>query len=78
MLLNTICYFEIESFLSNYVDDNVLYAFHSDREEVKENLDLDLSKLSEWFYENSMILISDKYHYICLGKNVASDLLQIK
>ena len=78
MLLNTICYFENESFLSNYVDDNVLYAFPSDREEVKENLDLDLSKLSEWFYENSMTLISDKCHYICLGKNVASDLLQIK
>ena len=76
IFLNDICYFENRSFLSNYADDNVLYAFGSNLDEVKQNLSQDLLKLSEWFYANCMILNPEKCHYMCLGKDSASDLLR--
>ena len=44
---NDIFYFENRAFISNYTDDNVLYAFGSNLEEVKQNLSQDLLKLSE-------------------------------
>ena len=37
IFLNDIFYFENRSFLSNYADDNVLYAFGSNLDEVKQN-----------------------------------------
>ena len=55
IFLNDNFYFENRSFLSNYADDSVLYAFGSNLDEVKQNLSQDLLKLSEWFYENCMI-----------------------
>ena len=76
IFLNNIFYFENRSFLSNYADGNVLYAFVSNLDEVKQNLSQDLLKLSEWFYENCMILNPEKCHYICLGKDSAGDLLR--
>ena len=76
ILLNDIFYFKNRAFLSNYVDDNVLYAFGSNLEEVKQNLSQDLLKLSEWFHENCMILNSEKCHYMSLGKDSESDLLR--
>ena len=50
--LNDIFYFENRAFTSNYSDDNVLYAFGSNLEEVKQNLSQYLLKLSERFNEN--------------------------
>ena len=70
-------YFENRSFLSNYADNNVLYAFGSNLDEVKQNLSQDLLKLSEWFYGNCMILNPEKCHYMRLGKDSASDLLRL-
>ena len=76
IFLNDIFYFENRAFISNYADDNVLHAFGSNLEEVKQNLSQDLLKLSEWFHENSMILNSEKCHYMSLGKDSESDLLR--
>ena len=76
IFLNDIFYFENRSFLSNYADDNVLYAFGSNLDEVKQNLSQDLLKLSEWFYENCMILNPEKCHYMRLGKDSAGHLLR--
>ena len=45
IFLNNIFYFENRSFLSNYADENVLYAFGSNLDEVKQNLSEDLLKL---------------------------------
>ena len=45
--LNDIFYFENRAFVSNYSDDNVLYTFGSNLEEVKQNSSQDLLKLSE-------------------------------
>ena len=64
IFLNDIFYFDNRSFLSNYADDNVLYAFGSNLDEVKQNLSQDFLKLSEWFYENCMILNPEKCHYM--------------
>lgn len=41
--------------ISNYANDNVVYAFSSDLEEVQENLNQDLLKFFEWSYENYTI-----------------------
>ena len=75
-LLNDIFYFENRAFLSNYADNNVLYAFDSNLEEVKQNLSQDLLKLSELIHENFMILNLEKCHYISLGKDSEGDLLR--
>ena len=68
IFINDIFYFEDKSYLSNYADENVLYAFGSNMTEVKDKLSQD-QKLSEWFTENFMILSLDKCHYLCLGKD---------
>ena len=47
----------------------VLDAFGSDLEQVKENLNQDLLKLSDWFYEKCMILDP-----ACMIKNSAHDM----
>ena len=44
IFLDDIFYFENRSYLSNYADDNVLYAFGSNLEEVKQNLSQDPPK----------------------------------
>ena len=75
--LNDIFYFENRSFLSNYADDNILYAFDSNLEEVKQNLSRDILKLSEWFHENFLILIPEKCRSMRLGKYSVSDLLRL-
>ena len=73
---NDIFFFKNRAFLSNYADDNVLYAFDSNLEEVKQNLSQDLLKLSQWFHENCMILNPEKCHYVSLGKDSEGDLLR--
>ena len=49
VFINDIFCFEDKSYLSNYADDNILYAFESNMTEVKDKLSQDLPKLSEWF-----------------------------
>ena len=77
IFINGIFYFKDKSYLSNYADDNVLYAFGSNMTEVKDKLSQDLRKLSEWFTENFMILNPDKCHYMCLGKDAVNDILKL-
>ena len=76
VFINDIFYFEDKSYLSNYADDNVLYAFGSNLTEVKDKLSQDLLKLSEWFTENFMILNLGKCHYMCLGKDAVNGILK--
>ena len=77
IFINGIFYFKDKSYLSNYADDNVLYAFGLNMTEVKDKLSQDLRKLSEWFTENFMILNPDKCHYMCLGKDAVNDILKL-
>ena len=72
-LMDDIFYFDKRSFLNYYADDNLLYHFCSNPEEIKENLNEVLFKSSDCFHENCMILNSEKRHYMCLGKDAVSD-----
>ena len=72
IFLNDILYFENRGFLSNYSDDNVLYDISSNLEEVNQ----DPLKLSEWFYENWIILNPEKCHHLSLVKDSEGDLLR--
>ena len=56
--------------LSNYTDDNNLYTIGNDKEETKRALVKDFQTLINWFYENYMILNTEKCHYMCMGKDV--------
>ena len=76
IFINDIFCFEDKSYLSNYADDNVLYAFGSNMTKVKDKLSQDLPKLSEWFTKNFMILNPDKCYHMCLGKDTVNDILK--
>ena len=56
--------------LSNYADDNNLYAIGNDKEETKRALVKDFQTVINWFYENYMILNTGKCHYMCMGEDV--------
>ena len=62
--------------MSNYADNNVLYAFESNLEEIKTHLIEDLTKIPKWFTENFMILNPYRCHYMCLGKDNVSGMLK--
>ena len=68
----------LKKFLKNLIfcAMNVLFAFGSYLQEVKQNLSQDLLKLSEWFCENWMILNPEKRHYMCLWKVYISDTIR--
>ena len=57
------------SYLSNYADDNTLYAFGYNLEEIKNTLRFDFDLVSKLFEENYMVLNADKCYFMCYGKN---------
>ena len=78
MFINDLILFLYTAVLSNYADDNNLYAIGNDKEETKRALFKDLQAVINWFYENYMILNTEKCHYICMGKDVdENETLQI-
>jgi len=52
----------------NYADDNTLSYISSDINEVKEKLEKDCIKASEWFHANYMKANSDKFQIMFLSK----------
>ena len=64
--------------LSNYADDNTLYISGYNLKEVKEALLNDLNKVTEWFFENYMVLNSGKCHFMYLGKNIENETFTLK
>ena len=65
LFTNDLILFLYTTVLSNYADDNNLYA--NDKEETKRAL---VKDLISWFYENYLILNTGKCHYMCMGKDV--------
>ena len=51
----------------NYVDDNILSAFGKTFDEVTRKLQNDFLILDEWFFNNFLVLNSDKCHFMTLG-----------
>ena len=70
---NDLFIFVSNSKLSNYANDNTSYASGYKLEEVKEVLLNDLNEVTEWFYENYMVLNAMKCHFMCLEKNTENE-----
>ena len=69
-ILNFLFFFYIETTtLCNYVDDNNMYSSDKNSNIVISILRHDFAIISEWFYENQMVLNPDKYHFLTLGFN---------
>ena len=72
--VNDLFLFVSNSYLSNYADDNTLYAFgYNDLEEIKNALRFDFDLVLKSFEENYMVLNADKYHFMCLGKDTENE-----
>ena len=51
----------------NYADDNTLFAFGKTFDEVTKKLQNDFLILDEWFFNNFLVVNSDKCHFMALG-----------
>ena len=67
IFINFLFLFVSNSYLRNYADDNTLYAYGYNLEEIKNTLRFDFDLVSRWFEENYMVLDTDKCHFRCLG-----------
>ena len=70
LFINDLILFLYTTVLSNHADNNSLYVIGNDKEETKRALVKDFQTLINWFYENYMILNTEKCHYMCMGKDV--------
>ena len=68
IFINYLFLFVSNSYLSNYTDDNTLYAFGYNLEDIKNRLRFDFDLISKWFEENYVFLNADKCHFMCLAK----------
>ena len=56
--------------LCNDADDNTTHFSDKNSSIVISRLRHDFAIISEWFYENYMVLNPDKYHFLTLGFNI--------
>ena len=64
--------------LSNYADDNTLYISGYNLNKVKEVLLNYLNKVTEWLFENYIVLNAGKCHFMYLGKNIEHETFTFK
>ena len=69
LFINDLELFLTETMLSNYADDNNLFSIGRDLNKVKDTLAKDFGIVTNWFYENFMVLNSKKCHFMCIGKD---------
>ena len=67
IFINDIALFVESSSICNYADDNTLFAFGKTFDEVTRKLQDDFLILDEWFFNNFLVLNSDKCHFMALG-----------
>ena len=77
IFLNDIFFFLKDANLGNYADDSTLYACNKNLETAICNLRQEFSILSNWFYDNYMVLNPGKCHFMLFGvkENEQFDLL---
>ena len=64
--------------LSNYADDNNLFNIGRDLNKVKDTLAKDFGIVTNWFYENFMVLNSRKCHFMCIVKDGENETFTFK
>ena len=69
LFINDLVLFLTETMLSNYADDNSLFSIGRDLNKVNDTLAKDFGIVTNWFYENFMVLNSKKCHFMCIGKD---------
>ena len=67
--MNDSVLFLTDVFLSNYADDNNFYIIGKDHDIIKNLLRKDFWALTEWFFEDYMVLNQTKCNYMCIGRN---------
>ena len=67
IFINDMFLFTNKCFICNYADDNTLYACNKDENKIMQDLLQDFTNLSNWFYENYLVLNADKCHFMTLG-----------
>ena len=67
IFLNDIFIFLNNANLGNYAHDSTLYAYNKKLETVICNLRQEFSVLSNWFYDNYMVLNPGKCHFMLFG-----------
>ena len=73
IFINDLFVFVSSSNLSNYADDNTLYASGFNLEEVKKCLSTDFDAVTKWFCKNHMALNAGKCHFMCLGNDTKNE-----
>ena len=74
IFINDLFYFIDENAqLCNYADDNSLYVIANNLDSIKIHLNKNFKQITNWFYDNYMILNPGKCHYMTLGKKTESD-----
>ena len=71
--MNDLFLFISNSYLSNYADDNTLWHFGYNLEEIKNMLRFDFDLVSKWFEENYMVLNAKKCHFTCLDNDTENE-----
>ena len=69
LFINDLFLFICFSTLSNYADDNNLFATGTDIQLINQMLLSDFRAVNNWFYENFMILNPGKCHFMSIGKD---------
>ena len=78
LFIKDLVFFLTETILSNYADDNNLFCIGKDINKVKNTLAKDFGIVTNWFYENFMVLNSKKYHFMCIGRDVENETFTFK
>ena len=69
LFINDLLLFICFGALSNYADDNDLFATGTDIQIINQMLLSDFRTVNSWFYENFMILNPGKCHVMFVGKD---------
>ena len=69
IFINDLFLFIETTTLYNYADDNTMYSSDKNANIVISRLRHDFAIISEWVYENYMVLNADKCHYLTIGFN---------
>ena len=68
LFVNDLVFFIQYCTLSNYADDNNLFSIGKNKDQVKTFLSSDFKIINNGFYENFMVVNTEKYYFMCIGQ----------